>query len=81
MNFTQEFEFTCIETSDQDQTETVKRFTSSGEDYMEIVNVFLNFLSSAYGYPITLKRLVDDTSLAYGYPYQDCSTLDDSPSP
>lgn len=60
MNFTQEFEFTCTETTDDSETQTVKRFISNGESYTEIVDVFLAFLSAAYGYPITLDRLRND---------------------
>lgn len=60
MNFTQEFEFTCTETTDDNETQTVKRFISNGESYTEIVEVFLTFLSAAYGYPITLDRLRND---------------------
>ena len=60
MNFTQEFEFTCTETTDDNETQTVKRFISNGESYTEIVEVFLTFLSAAYGYSITLDRLISD---------------------
>jgi len=60
MNFTQEFEFTCIETTDGNATQTVKRIVSNGVPYNDIVDLFLDFLSSSYGYPITLSRLLDD---------------------
>lgn len=60
MNFTQEFEFTCTETTDGNETQTVKRIVSDGASYSDIVGLFLDFLSSSYGYPITLSRLLDD---------------------
>ena len=60
MNFTQEFEFTCTETTDGNETQTVKRIVSNGVPYNDIVDLFLDFLSSSYGYPITLSRLLDD---------------------
>ena len=67
MNFSQEFEFIFRETTDVDASETIKRFTTSeGERYSDVVNVFLDFLSSAYGYHITLDMLLDkDESSSY----------------
>lgn len=58
MNFNQEFEFTCRETFDNGVMETVKRLhTADGVTYSEVVECFLEFLSSAYGYEITLDKL------------------------
>jgi hypothetical protein len=57
MNFTQEFEFICRDRADRYDAETIKRYISEGATYNQIVEVFLEFLSSAYGYEITLEKL------------------------
>lgn len=58
MKYNQEFEFTCRETMGDDVIETVKRLrTVDGVTYSEVVDAFLEFLSSSYGYEITVDKL------------------------
>lgn len=68
--FQEKFEFSCTltDTMEGDQQTTLSFTRDMGGQYDEVVEKFFGFLSSVYGYPITLDRMATEQGYKQEWP-------------